>query len=76
MFAPVIAWNATHDWASFLFQGGRASVSHQLRLDQLGAALGIEALLPVPVALDRYGRIIRQAHPPRASRVEQAVSRS
>ena len=40
MFTPVIAWNATHDWASFLFQGGRASVSHQLRLDQLGASLG------------------------------------
>ena len=23
-FSPVIAWNATHEWASFLFQGGRA----------------------------------------------------
>ena len=48
LFAPVIAWNATHDWASFLFQGGRASVSHQLRLDQLGATLGIEALYLFP----------------------------
>ncbi len=48
LFAPVIAWNATHDWASFLFQGGRASVSHQLRLDQLGAALGTEALYLFP----------------------------
>ena len=48
MFAPVIAWNATHDWASFLFQGGRASISHQLRLDELGATLGIEALYLFP----------------------------
>jgi len=48
LFAPVIAWNATHDWASFLFQVGRASGSHQLRLDQLGAALGAEALYLFP----------------------------
>jgi hypothetical protein len=48
MFSPVIAWNATHDWASFLFQGGRASVSRQLHLDQLGAALGAEALFLFP----------------------------
>ncbi len=24
MFAPVVLWNATHGWASFAFQGGRA----------------------------------------------------
>jgi NAD(P)-dependent dehydrogenase (short-subunit alcohol dehydrogenase family) len=24
VFAPVIAWNASHDWASFAFQGARA----------------------------------------------------
>ena len=24
VFSPVIVWNATHGWASFLFQGGRA----------------------------------------------------
>jgi Dolichyl-phosphate-mannose-protein mannosyltransferase len=48
LFTPVIAWNAAHNWASFLFQGGRASVSHQLRLDQLGAALGAEALFLFP----------------------------
>ena len=47
LFLPVIAWNATHDWASFLFQGGRAS-SHQLRLDNLGATLGIEAIYLFP----------------------------
>jgi len=48
LFTPVIAWNATHDWASFRFQGGRASVSHELRLDQLGEALGVEALFLFP----------------------------
>jgi hypothetical protein len=48
MFSPVIAWNATHDWASFLYQGGRASSSHQLRLDQLGATIGTEALYMFP----------------------------
>jgi hypothetical protein len=48
LFAPVIAWNATHDWASFLFQAGRASAPHQLRLDQLAEALGVEALFLFP----------------------------
>jgi 4-amino-4-deoxy-L-arabinose transferase-like glycosyltransferase len=48
LFAPVIAWNATHNWASFLFQGGRATFSHQLRIDHLGAALGAESLYLFP----------------------------
>lgn len=48
LFAPVIAWNATHGWASFLFQGGRASGAPRLRLDQLAAAVGGEALYLFP----------------------------
>ena len=28
IFAPVLWWNATHGWASFAFQGGRASAAH------------------------------------------------
>jgi Dolichyl-phosphate-mannose-protein mannosyltransferase len=28
IFAPVIYWNATHGWASFAFQGGRAAAAH------------------------------------------------
>jgi hypothetical protein len=48
MFAPVIAWNATNDWASFLFQAGRASAAHQLRLEHLAAAIGTEALYLFP----------------------------
>ena len=48
-FAPVIAWNATHDWASFLFQGGRASlrrISSDLMVS--AAIVGIEALYLFP----------------------------
>ncbi len=48
LFAPVIAWNATHDWVSFLFQAGRALAAHQLRLDHLAAAIGTEALYLFP----------------------------
>jgi 4-amino-4-deoxy-L-arabinose transferase-like glycosyltransferase len=48
LFAPVIAWNAAHDWASFRFQSGRASSSLELRLDLLGATLGAEALYLFP----------------------------
>jgi 4-amino-4-deoxy-L-arabinose transferase-like glycosyltransferase len=28
VFAPVLYWNATHGWASFAFQGGRAGGAH------------------------------------------------
>jgi hypothetical protein len=48
MFAPVIRWNAAHGWASFLFQGGRASASTGLRLDHLAVAIGSEALYLFP----------------------------
>jgi 4-amino-4-deoxy-L-arabinose transferase-like glycosyltransferase len=48
MFTPVIRWNATHGWASFLFQGGRATVSTGLRPDHLAVAIGAEALYLFP----------------------------
>ncbi len=48
LFSPVLFWNATHGWASFLFQGGRASASSGLRLDHLAVAVGIEALYLFP----------------------------
>jgi len=38
-FSPVIWWNATHDWASFLFQGGRAVGARTFRPDALASAL-------------------------------------
>ena len=35
LFAPVIAWNAAHGWASFAFQGGRALGGVRFRPDAL-----------------------------------------
>ncbi|GAC1469782.1 MAG: hypothetical protein NVSMB9_14030 [Isosphaeraceae bacterium] len=48
LFAPVIGWNAANGWASFLFQGGRASASTGLRPDHLAVAIGAEALYLFP----------------------------
>ena len=47
LFAPVIYWNATHGWASFLFQGNRAvGGGVRLRPDALlGAVAGQAAYL-------------------------------
>lgn len=47
LFAPVLAWNAGHDWVSFAFQGGRAGVE---RFNPLGppSVLGGEALFVLP----------------------------
>jgi hypothetical protein len=44
-FAPVIAWNAAHGWASFAFQGGRALGSTFRPLALLGAIAGQAAYL-------------------------------
>lgn len=41
VFSPVIVWNATHHWASFAFQGGRA--------------LGTWRLDPVSLAISLFG---------------------
>ena len=48
VFSPVIVWNATHGWASFLFQGGRAALSTMLRPDQLMLALLAQAMYLFP----------------------------
>lgn len=47
LFAPVIVWNATHGWASFAFQGGRAAAAKLLPFGPL-ATLGGEALFLLP----------------------------
>lgn len=39
LFSPVIWWNATHGWASFAFQGGRALGGLRFRPDTLVAAV-------------------------------------
>ena len=48
MFSPVVAWNATHHWASFAFQGDRAAAG--ARFHPLGplVVLGGEALFVLP----------------------------
>lgn len=47
VFSPVIVWNATHDWASFAFQGDRATGVRFHPLGPLGV-LGGEALFVLP----------------------------
>jgi hypothetical protein len=53
LFAPVLVWNAGHDWASFRFQLVRATASHEFSLRTLGDFLGLQfglvgfVLLPV-----------------------------
>ena len=43
LFSPVLVWNASHDWASFLFQGGRAVGSWMPRPDYLLRAILAQA---------------------------------
>lgn len=50
-FAPVIAWNAAHGWASFAKQGGRAADGGGQALKHLGELLGAQAGLATPIVL-------------------------
>lgn len=46
VFSPVIIWNATHDWASFAFQFGRANPAQGMPLVKLlGSFLGQAAYM-------------------------------
>jgi hypothetical protein len=47
MFAPVVAWNAQHNWVSFAFQGGRAGAAHLHLLAPL-VLVGLQSLLLAP----------------------------
>jgi 4-amino-4-deoxy-L-arabinose transferase-like glycosyltransferase len=53
VFAPVLIWNAGHDWASFRFQLVRAVATHPLSLRTVGEFFGLQlglvgfVLLPV-----------------------------
>ena len=47
LFSPVILWNATHGWASFAFQGGRAGATRFRPLMALSTLAG-EALFILP----------------------------
>ncbi|MBV5266707.1 glycosyltransferase family 39 protein [Pinisolibacter aquiterrae] len=44
LFAPVILWNAQHDWVSFLKQFGR-TVPHEWRPEKLAELIGVQILL-------------------------------
>ena len=47
-FAPVLAWNGAHDWASFAFQGGRTLTAKGLRPDCLAMGLLGQVLYVLP----------------------------
>lgn len=55
VFAPVLIWNAQHDWDSFKFQLVRATTSRELSLRTLGDYLGLQfgqvGILVLPVTL-------------------------
>ena len=48
VFSPVIYWNATHGWASFAFQGGRAVGGFRFQPLALAAAIGGQAAYLFP----------------------------
>jgi 4-amino-4-deoxy-L-arabinose transferase-like glycosyltransferase len=49
MFAPVVAWNASHGWASFRFQAARAvAAAGGVHLEHLATAIGMELLFLFP----------------------------
>ena len=56
LFAPVLIWNAQHDWASFRFQFVRASTNYPMSLRTFGDFIGLQfgqvgpVLLPVTLA--------------------------
>ena len=56
LFAPVLIWNAQHDWASFRFQFVRASTDYPASLRTFGDFLGLQfgqvgpVLLPVTLS--------------------------
>ena len=48
MFTPVILWNRQHGWASFAFQGGRASGRGGVHIDTMLASLAGQAGYVLP----------------------------
>ena len=74
-FAPVIAWNAAHHWASFLKQGGRVGAWHpwdalrfetELVLGQAGLFTPLVFAFAVAGTWHLARRAWREQHPPSA----------
>lgn len=55
VFSPVLIWNAQHDWASFRFQGVRATANYGVSLrtigDYIGLQFGLVGFVMLPVVL-------------------------
>ncbi len=49
VFSPVVAWNATHGWASFGFQFGKRGQEMHLEPVLVGRFLGLQALVVSPL---------------------------
>jgi 4-amino-4-deoxy-L-arabinose transferase-like glycosyltransferase len=49
LFLPVVAWNATHGWASFAKQGGRAGAGGEFGLRYVGELLAGQLGLASPI---------------------------
>jgi 4-amino-4-deoxy-L-arabinose transferase-like glycosyltransferase len=50
LFSPVLVWNASHGWASFLFQGGRAVGSWTFRGYDLRLMSSVKDVNAIPTA--------------------------
>ncbi|WP_456843540.1 glycosyltransferase family 39 protein [Bradyrhizobium sp. USDA 4486] len=59
LFSPVLIWNAQHDWASFRFQGVRATANYGISLrtigDYIGLQFGLVGFVMLPVVLTGLG---------------------
>ena len=55
VFSPVIWWNATHEWISFAFQGGRALGAVRFRPETLAGGDGRAGGLPASLDLGPAG---------------------
>jgi 4-amino-4-deoxy-L-arabinose transferase-like glycosyltransferase len=55
VFSPVLIWNAQHDWASFRFQGVRATANYGISWrtvgDYIGLQFGLVGFVMLPVVL-------------------------
>jgi 4-amino-4-deoxy-L-arabinose transferase-like glycosyltransferase len=61
LFAPVVAWNAAHGWASFAFQTGDRIAHSHFRPTLVGRYVGLQAALVTPLVLALLIDAIRTA---------------